>query len=99
MVDRKKGFQVFAHMVMCFLLFCALAPFLLLFMSSITEESSLIQNGYSFTPKVISFYAYEYFLSGSKALFRAYRISVGMHCRRNSHQPSADDPVRLSAVP
>lgn len=78
MVDRKKGFQVFAHMVMCFLLFCALAPFLLLFMSSITEESSLIQNGYSFTPKVISFYAYEYFLSGSKALFRAYRISVGI---------------------
>ena len=42
MVDKGKGFQIFAHILLSFLIICAIAPFILLIMSSITEEQTLI---------------------------------------------------------
>ena len=60
---------------MIFIAVCSLAPFILLVMSSITEEKSLIANGYSFFPKEFSLYAYQYLLTGSGALLRSYVIS------------------------
>ena len=76
MVERKKGFQIFAHILMILIAFCCIAPFLLLFMSSITEESSLVKYGYSFFPRELSLYAYEYLMTGSNALFHSYGISL-----------------------
>ncbi|MCM1123643.1 MAG: carbohydrate ABC transporter permease [Eubacterium sp.] len=76
MVEKKKGFQIFANIFMIVLVICCIAPFILLIMSSFTEEKSLIANGYSFFPKEFSAYAYEYLLSGSGALIRAYGISI-----------------------
>ncbi|WP_281820163.1 carbohydrate ABC transporter permease, partial [Eisenbergiella massiliensis] len=67
--------QIFAHFVMIFIAVCSVAPFILLVMSSITEEKSLIANGYSFFPKEFSLYAYQYLLTGSGALLRSYVIS------------------------
>ena len=75
MVEKKKGFQIFAHFVMIFIAVCSVAPFILLVMSSITEEKSLIANGYSFFPKEFSLYAHQYLLTGSGALLRSYVIS------------------------
>lgn len=75
MVEKKKGFQIFAHIIMLFIAICSIVPFILLIMSSFTEEKSLIANGYSFFPKEFSTYAYEYLLSGSGALLRSYGIS------------------------
>ena len=74
MVEKGKGFQIFAHMVMVVIAVCCLAPFVLLLTSSFTEEESLIINGYSFFPRQFSTYAYEYLLSGSGAMLRAYGI-------------------------
>ena len=54
MVEKNKGFQVFAHILMIFLTLCCLAPFILLFMSSFTSEDALIANGYSFFPAEFS---------------------------------------------
>ena len=76
MVEKNKGFQIFANILMLLIVVCSLAPFLLLVMSSFTEEKSLIENGYSFFPKEFSTYAYEYLLTGSGALLRAYGISL-----------------------
>lgn len=76
MVEKGKKFQIFAHVVMIALVVCCLAPFILLLMSSFTEEESLIINGYSFFPKQFSAYAYEYLLSSSGAMLRAYGISA-----------------------
>ncbi len=76
MVEKGKGFQIFAHMVMVVIAVCCLAPFVLLLTSSFTEEESLIINGYSFFPRQFSTYAYEYLLSGSGAMLRAYGISI-----------------------
>ena len=59
MVEKGKGFQIFAHLLLIILVICCLAPFVLLLMSSFTEEESLIINGYSFFPKQFSTYAYD----------------------------------------
>ena len=67
MVDKGKGFQIFAHILLSFLIICAIAPFILLIMSSITEEQTLITNGYSFFPEKFSTYAYEYLFTKSAA--------------------------------
>ena len=75
MVEKKKGFQIFANLIMILISACSVIPFILLIMSSFTEEKSLIANGYSFFPKAFSTYAYKYLLSGSGALLRSYGIS------------------------
>lgn len=55
---------------------CSIAPFLLLIMSSVTDEQSLVSNGYSFFPKEYSLYAYKYLLADSTSMVRAYGISI-----------------------
>lgn len=76
MVQKGNGFQIFAHVLMILLVIFSLAPFVLLLMSSITEEQTLIRNGYSFFPKQFSLYAYRYLLSDSTSMLRAYGISL-----------------------
>ncbi len=76
MVESNKTFQVIAHIIMILLaLFCIL-PFILLIVSSITGETSLIRNGYSFFPEVIDFSAYKYLLVDSGKIIKGYTISV-----------------------
>ena len=76
MVQKGKGFQIFAQIIMILLVLFSLIPFVLLFMSSITEEKTLIVDGYSFFPRQFSTYAYSYLISGSNnGMIRAYGIS------------------------
>ncbi len=76
MVEKNKTFQVVAHAIMILLsLFCVL-PFILLLSSSLTEEATLIREGYSFIPKKIDFTAYEYLLVDSTAIVRGYAVSA-----------------------
>ena len=75
MVERKHGFQIFANIFLTFLCLCAVIPFILLVMSSLTDEQTLIANGYSFFPAKFSLYAYEYLLTDSTAVVRGYGIS------------------------
>ena len=49
-----KRFEVLAHVVMIFVTVCIVLPFILLFMSSITSETALVRDGYSFFPKKFS---------------------------------------------
>ncbi len=76
MVDNNKGFQVFAHALLIFLTVCAVVPFILLFMSSVTDEQALITYGYSFFPKKFSLYAYQYLLGQSGSVLNGYVISI-----------------------
>jgi putative aldouronate transport system permease protein len=77
-VEKGKGFQIFGHILMCTLVICALAPFILLLMSSLTDEQALITNGYSFWPKKFSIYAYKYLLGKTGSVARGYLISIGV---------------------
>lgn len=75
MVEKGKGFQIFANIVLALFSICALAPFVLLVMSSFTDEQVLITNGYGFIPAKFSAYAYKYLLTDSASVLRGYGIS------------------------
>lgn len=51
-------------------------PFLLVFISSITDENVLISNGYSFFPEKLSLYAYQYISGQGGKIFRAYGMTI-----------------------
>lgn len=51
-------------------------PLALLFISSITNENTLVANGYSFFPDKLSLGAYEYIATNSSLIGRAYIISI-----------------------
>ena len=64
MVKRNRGYMILANVVMMSVTVCVVLPFLLLFMSSITSESALLRDGYSFIPTEFSLESYAYiFLS------------------------------------
>lgn len=76
MVSNNKVEQVILHTIFILLCIIAAAPFLLLISSSITEESTLLQYGYSFFPKKVSFYAYEYLFQSGGKIVRGLGLSV-----------------------
>ncbi|WP_141503311.1 carbohydrate ABC transporter permease [Paenibacillus luteus] len=55
--------------------FC-LIPIWLLFSASLTDDSEIIRNGYSFLPKDISISAYSYLFDGSLGIMNAYGITI-----------------------
>ncbi len=76
MVDRGKTFQIVANLVMILLVLFCLIPFVLLVVSSITQETALVRNGYSFIPEKIDFSAYKYLLVDSSSIVRGYILSA-----------------------
>lgn len=72
----QKGFMILAHVVMIFVTINAIWPFILVFMSSITDENTLVLNGYSFFPEKLSTYAYEYIIAKGEKIFRAYGVTA-----------------------
>lgn len=76
MVERGKAFQIIANIIMILLALFCLIPFILLIISSITAEKALLNSGYSFFPKAISFDAYKYLLVDSTDIVRGYGISA-----------------------
>jgi len=73
-------FEVAANTTMIFVTLMALLPFLLVFISSITDENELIKNGYSFFPGKFSLYAYEYIIKQGGKIFRAYCVTIAVTC-------------------
>ena len=76
MVDNNKGFHFSINLIMILLSACCLLPFILLVMSSLTEESALVRDGYAFWPKAFSLDAYAYIFSGSAKIIRGYGITL-----------------------
>ena len=76
---RKKTFskfQILSNSVMGIWTILIILPFLLLLMSSITDEKVLVANGYSFIPAKISFDSYLYILRTGKQILKAYGVSI-----------------------
>ena len=72
----QKVYQAAINVVLILVALIMILPLLLLFMSSITEENTLVVNGYSLFPEKFSLYAYEYIISNCATLMRAYGISI-----------------------
>lgn len=76
MVEKDRGFQIAAHILMIFLSVLCLFPFLLLIMSSVTDEQTLIREGYSIFPTKFSVDAYKYIFRNAATIFRAYGTTI-----------------------
>ena len=72
----QKIFNFISHTVMIAVTIIAVLPFILVFVSSITEENTLVLNGYSFFPEKLSLYAYEYIIMNGDKIFRAYGVTL-----------------------
>ena len=73
---EEKRFQIFGNVVMVIFSLLAILPIILLFMSSVSSDASLIKNGYSFFPEEFSLYAFEYVFKTGNAVPKAYLISL-----------------------
>ena len=73
---ENRGFQIGIHIVMILISLTIILPFLLVFLSSITDETILIRNGYSFFPEKFSLYAYEYIINKGDKILRAYGVTI-----------------------
>lgn len=71
-----KKFQIFSHAVLIVFSLLALMPMILMFTSSLTDNSELIANGYTYFPKKWSVYAYEYIFSTGNSVVHACGISL-----------------------
>ena len=76
MVKTNKGWNIAANIVMVLLSFLALAPFVLLIIASLTDESVAMTFGYSYFPQKWSISAYQYIASQAGRLGRAYMMTI-----------------------
>ncbi|MDQ0060550.1 carbohydrate ABC transporter permease [Paenibacillus harenae] len=76
MAHESKWVTWISHSVLMGFSIACIIPFILLIVSSISSESSIIQNGYSFFPQQFSLKAYEYLWAHWSELGRAYGITV-----------------------
>ena len=71
-------YQILANAVMIIWTLAIILPFILLFMSSITDENTLVANGYSFFPKKFSLASYSYIIKSGGQILKAYGVSIGV---------------------
>lgn len=76
MINNSKVFNIFVNLLLAALIAACIIPFWLLFVSSVTSESYLIQHGYSLMPKEFSLDAYKYLWEAKDSIGRAYLMSV-----------------------
>ncbi|MDO4283886.1 MAG: carbohydrate ABC transporter permease [Eubacteriales bacterium] len=76
MGSKRKGGQIVLNIIFVLLVVAAVAPFLLLLSSSLTDEATLVQSGYNFIPKKFSLGSYIYLLDSGEKIMRGYGITV-----------------------
>lgn len=78
MIHSKKSrrYQAVIHVILLVVTMIIILPFILVFISSITDETMLIRNGYSFFPEKISLYAYQYIVRQGEKILRAYGVTI-----------------------
>ncbi len=69
-------FQSIVNIVLLLVVILFLIPFVILFMSSIASEKSLVLNGYKFIPQEFSLEAYSYIFRKANTIFRSYFITI-----------------------
>ena len=72
----EKTYQVVINILLIIVTLTMILPLVLLFMCSITDENTLINNGYSFFPAKFGLTAYQYIWSNRTTIFRAYGLTI-----------------------
>lgn len=72
----NRSYQFKINTVLTIVTLIMVLPIVLLFMASITDENTLIRNGYSFFPAKFGVEGYRYILSNAGTIFRAYGLTI-----------------------
>ncbi|MBQ8305323.1 MAG: carbohydrate ABC transporter permease [Blautia sp.] len=75
-IHRKDPVQVFSIVILVLACVLIILPFLLMLMSSLTEENTLLVDGYRFFPAKLSLEAYEYIFKSSGMFLKSYGYSI-----------------------
>jgi len=75
-LNSDTGYNLFINIFLIALAAACVLPFLLLIMSSVTDETAIIRNGYSFLPEKFSLTAYAYLMTNFNQIARAYGITI-----------------------
>jgi putative aldouronate transport system permease protein len=73
---ESKRAQVILNIIMILIGLAAVIPFILLIVSSFTDDVTIVQNGYSFFPAKTSLKAYKYLIDNSSMITHAYGITI-----------------------
>ncbi|SDD68674.1 putative aldouronate transport system permease protein [Paenibacillus sp. UNCCL117] len=76
MKEKFELHQGIIHLVFAIISILMVLPFVLVVIISLTSESSILKNGYSFIPEIWSLDAYSYILQTPEIMLRAYGITV-----------------------
>ncbi len=69
-------YQVLANAILILVTLIMVLPLVLLFISSISSEQTLLVDGYSFFPREFSLAAYQYIWTNAETIFRAYGMTI-----------------------
>lgn len=75
-VKSDVRFQIAGHAIMILYSVICIIPFLLLFSSSVSDDTAILANGYALIPEKISFDAFAYLFKEGGQLVRAYGMTV-----------------------
>lgn len=78
MMNGNKRYQIIINILLVLLTLVMILPILLLFISSVTDENTLIIHGYSFFPSKLSLEGYGYIMQNAVTVFRAYGYTIGI---------------------
>ena len=76
MTSKRKIGQGVLNIIFILLCVAAVGPFLLLLSSSLTEEATLLREGYNFIPAKFSLQSYEYLMGSASKITKGYGITV-----------------------
>ncbi len=72
---KTSGYDILINTVMTVIVIFCVIPLALLLISSLTDNSTLIRNGYTFFPEAWSLDAYRYLVNSGSKIIRSYGMS------------------------
>lgn len=75
-IKRKSRIEIISNIVLLILSISCIVPFILLIVSSFTDDTSITMYGYSFFPRKLSLDAYKYLFAQASVIGRAYGITI-----------------------
>lgn len=73
---EDRVIQTIAHIVMLVISVLAVVPFWLLISSSLSDDGSVVAEGYKFIPQKFSLSAYQYLLDQKAMILRSYGVTI-----------------------
>ena len=72
----KKPTNVVINIILAICSLAAVIPFIFVIIISLTDENSLVMNGYRFIPEKWSLYAYKYIVQAGENIIRSYGVTI-----------------------